>query len=566
MDPNAYSQLEVPKCSQCKGDQEFYCKTCTRDMCVLCKEKHMIDLDTKDHDVVIDRLKYGDFIIPVYCNIHVGRYVNKWCLSFEFPSCTKCFEHRRHNILDIVKYYDLRRQQPNEKIVQIRSNVLHKSQAILAGIKSDFKRVVHICRQNSGLQKSITKRTCIMKKLIDLVMNDISELKHVQLSLSLKLRLKEAQRNITNIEMYLYKFEQLLEKPLQFLLYVKKTTIKNVKDIPDTLLFSLDYDININDVQKLLGEIQITETEKRKVNEKQLLELMYTPVLKKSFTVKGANEVRHISYEKTGILWISDQNGQIVLTNRSSDPIYTLTNTISYTGGHSVSRDGNLIYIDVSHNINKFYKYNRKKKTIIPKTEPWKAECVYCSPLNEDILVGMLSYKKGRHGYTEAKVMRFSSTGQEIQSIQHNTKGMKLYKFLAYITENHNGDIIVSDLENGVVVTGRDGEYRFSYTGPPSGSRISPQGICVDALSHILVSDDKSKTVQMIDKDGNFLALLLSKENRITPSRGLSYDSRNHIIFVATTDIDNLVCVYRYIQKKSFNYLLTSENSFEEGQ
>ncbi|XP_061165869.1 uncharacterized protein LOC133196899 [Saccostrea echinata] len=148
----------------------------------------------------------------------------------------------------------------------------------------------------------------------------------------------------------------------------------------------------------------------------------------------------------------------------------------------------------------------------------------------------MLRYKKGKHGYTEAKVMRFSSTGQEIQVIQHNNTGKKLYKFLAYITENHNGDIIVSDLQNGVVVTERGGGYRFSYTCHSSGSRISPQGICVDVLSHILVTDDISKIVQMFDKDGHFLALILTRQNRITTSRGLGYDNRNH----------------RYIQKKDY--------------
>ncbi|XP_062619383.1 uncharacterized protein LOC134280952, partial [Saccostrea cucullata] len=104
--------------------------------------------------------------------------------------------------------------------------------------------------------------------------------------------------------------------------------------------------------------------------------------------------------------------------------------------------------------------------------------------------------------FQEGKVVRYSDTGQYIQTIQHNSNGLGIYSFPRYITENLNGDIIVSDfLRRAVVVVDYEGRHRFSYTGPETGVIISPYGVCIDALSHILVCDQNSNTVQMIDKD-----------------------------------------------------------------
>lgn len=44
----------------------------------------------------------------------------------------------------------------------------------------------------------------------------------------------------------------------------------------------------------------------------------------------------------------------------------------------------------------------------------------------------------------------------------------------------------------------------------PFGSKFCPQGICKDALSHILVIE--KDTVQLIDVDGNFLSVPSSEK------------------------------------------------------
>ncbi|XP_065929026.1 tripartite motif-containing protein 3-like [Magallana gigas] len=183
--------------------------------------------------------------------------------------------------------------------------------------------------------------------------------------------------------------------------------------------------------------------------------------------------------------------------------------------------------------------------TFIKRTDStWRPQCVYWSPSTGDLLVGMY------YIYTEiGKVTRYNQSGQLTQTIELDT-GRGLYSDPIYITENNNGDAVVSDFGSGtVVVTERGGRHRFSYTGHPSGSGLGPWGICTDALSHILVCDEWTKTVQMLDKDGQFLSHLLTESQEMGRPWGLSYDVSTHHLWVGSRD-NNKLCVYRYITRQ----------------
>ncbi|XP_062600402.1 uncharacterized protein LOC134262041 [Saccostrea cucullata] len=95
-------------------------------------------------------------------------------------------------------------------------------------------------------------------------------------------------------------------------------------------------------------------------------------------------------------------------------------------------------------------------------------------------------------------VTRYNDTEQPIQTVYN-----RLYRRPGCITENRNGDVIVSDIDrvivtNHGVVTERGGRHRFSYTGPPSGSGLIPLGICTDIMSHILVRDVYTNSYRLL--------------------------------------------------------------------
>jgi DNA-binding beta-propeller fold protein YncE len=222
--------------------------------------------------------------------------------------------------------------------------------------------------------------------------------------------------------------------------------------------------------------------------------------------------------------------------------------TSPWYGVHTVNSGGELIYIDKKYNINKLSTDNTTVTTLLEYTSPWISHCVYCSPSTGQLMVAMSNSGT-------AMVTLYSDQLQPVLTMQHDNTGHPMYGYPQYITENRNGDIIVSDFWRGVVVTERGGRHRFSYTGPPSGSglspsksRLDPRGICTDALSHILVCDFRTHTVQMIDKDGHFLSLLLTEQHGIYQPYSLNYDDKTHLLWVGS--FKNPVCVYRYIQRR----------------
>jgi hypothetical protein len=209
-------------------------------------------------------------------------------------------------------------------------------------------------------------------------------------------------------------------------------------------------------------------------------------------------------------------------------------------GIHTVNSSGELIYIDINDRINKLSVHDKNVATLIHHTSSWKPQCVYCSSTTGNLMVGM------RYGNI-GKVVLYNSNGKHVLTIQHDNNSQMLYSNPLYIRENKNGDIIVSDwVCRAVVVTDRVGKHRFFYTGPPPLSKLQPLGICTDALSPILVCDYHTNGVQMIDKDGHFLSVLL----RPYQPYGLEYDDKTHLLSVGQLET-NTLRVYRYVHRKS---------------
>lgn len=56
--PRLTSQCKACHCSNCQGDTELNCETCKLNMCFNCKERHVVDVNTKMHRVIIYREQF----------------------------------------------------------------------------------------------------------------------------------------------------------------------------------------------------------------------------------------------------------------------------------------------------------------------------------------------------------------------------------------------------------------------------------------------------------------------------------------------------------------------------
>ncbi|XP_022311745.1 uncharacterized protein LOC111116982 isoform X2 [Crassostrea virginica] len=371
------------------------------------------------------------------------------------------------------------------------------------------------------------------------------------------------KRNIARIQKYEHRYEKSANRPVQFLRFIKTVHLPQIQDTPHLsqhCLLSLTQKINTGDMIELLSEIKITGSGKQRQAGNELLPtLMSSPVLQKSLSVTGVEFCYHISSVTSDRVWVSDWNNVSLIDTAAGNTIYRLTDYSELeSGNHTVNSESELIYIDDNANISKLSTDMKTTTLLIDKTDPvWTPVCVYYSPSSGDLLVGMNIYN--RHtGLFIGKVMRYNVSCQPTQTIpQHNTPN-NLYQSPRFITENNNGDVVVSDsARRAVVVTSRKGIHRFSYKGPrSSGPRLSPRGICTDVMSHILLCDGITNTVQMLSKDGKLLKYLLTDQSpgiSYYAPYGLSYDFNTHCLWVESESPrdanESTLSVYRYINR-----------------
>lgn len=503
----------VRQCSKCYLEAEYFCKTCSLDICAQCEQRHVYDLKTIHHNVII--LPEKRFFI-IY---------------------SMCQEEQRDRIA---------RQQYEKIIHKIRSEAISSRCILLKEIRK-YNKTGHTKTFNFQSE---------MQKMAENVKERINDwLKHFELKHRCFHQKREIGRYCSVIQTHEHQYENLTNKPVRFLSFVKKHFHREAEkfELTNHKQFFLAELFNRMYSKKILGNsIQVRNIEQRLIGNDNLFKLSLNPEVRQSFSVRSVDSCHHISCVTSDRAWIS--NGKCInMINTNGDNLNVLhdfchvSDTDAFTGGvHTLNSENDLIYLDRNYSIKRLSE-DMKTTNIIIKTEniTWKPKCVYSSLQTGDLLVGMSK----RHLTTgTGMISRYNKLGKLIQSIENNENGQKLYKEPTYMTENNNGDIVVSDWLNAVVVTERSGIHRFSYRRHPTGVGLEPRGICTDALSHILVCDQNTKTVLMLDKDGNFLSHLIIRPTEQCTPFSLSYDVNTHSLWVGSFN-NSEVCVYMHLTR-----------------
>nr|XP_022336261.1 uncharacterized protein LOC111132730 [Crassostrea virginica] len=414
-----------------------------------------------------------------------------------------------------------------------------------------------------SIRTSMNAEAESLKNLVDEVTSEKKKHTHTMEKSLLKM-LKSQETTYDDYIAYLGKmndeFQEYLYLTNKKLLFSETLKIKTIPEttrpVPPVFTkgkFSKD------DISKLLGRVNVpnTKPEKRKIqpletvtthmksSEKQLKQSKEKSDMKQSssvtkvreYSVPGVDSVCHVSVEKSDRFWVSDNNGNLVMTDLQGNQLLKIQTSGGLEGYHTATQDGDLIYTD--GNKREVCRITPERKiTKFTKTEDWAPLSVHSSRINGYTLVGM---KK----YGEVKVTMYNKTGKDIENIQRDHQGQGLYRYPYYITENINWDICTSDYDKrAVVVVNKSGQHRFSYTG--LWSWFWPYGICTDVLGHILVCDYDSNTVHLLDQDGRFLSVILSPQQGIKYPFGVCVDDENNLhVGQANT---NTVKVYKYLQ------------------
>lgn len=584
------SQYRIRQCIECTRDIEYACPTCNCDMCSQCKENHVFDLNTTDHNVVIYREKIKHLTEQEICIAHQNNLnilFRELCRSPQsellnylpyFPSPINVCSQITHTVLNMLEDFRSRRKQHRSIIYTIRSTDIYHRSTFLTEIMADFK-TCH--RKFFHHQSRMLIKAKKLKKGIDNIVHDF-DCKHRCLKQKI-----EIIKHITNMQKYENIYEHKAISPVHFISSIKKIYIKKIHLAVHTRQLYVTRSIQKYDVMESLNGIQIKSRGIRRIKNENVLELLTSPEFHQSLYVANCICSWHISVVASDRAWVNH-----VLTDTNRKVLHTLGDISQESfmyGWHTTNNDGDLIYIDQKHNIKILSKDLRTTTTFKKRIcSSWKLRSVHWSRLNGDLLVVMYQEETDI-----GKVVRLSQTGKLTQTIQHDENGKELFKGPRYITENHNGDIVLSDLQgvffdvmeygedqrklhaylkndspkggflgmNGdnavsafygaIVVTDVRGRRRFSYTRRSLGLKIWPEGICVDAMSHILACDRATQTIHMIDKDGQFLSNLLIRPPGIFTPVGISYNDITHRLWVGSGVKSKKVCIYRHISRRN---------------
>nr|XP_022303865.1 E3 ubiquitin-protein ligase TRIM37-like [Crassostrea virginica] len=551
----------------CQENGQFYCNDCHQPLCEQCRDEHKKCPKTKNHDIVLYRHRKHQ--LPVEkCQDHPTRNTDIFCRDCKTPICSKCMkEHRGHEFEDLEDIYADKYALWQREFSKIQKYFLPITQGLKSDIEEDAEQIEKIME---SIRTSMRAEAISLKNLVDEVTSEnIEYTQTMEKSLLKMLKSQETTYDgyITYLGEMSDEFQEYLSVTNKKLLFSK---ILKIQPIPETTkpvppVFTAGQ-FNRNDITNLLGKVNVlnAKPEKRKIQpmdseavtthlkstEKQFEQSkeksdmnqtlsQSSPVTKvREYSVPDVNNARHVSVDKLERLLVSDCDGNFVLTDLQGNLPKMINTSGEFEGYHTVTEDGDFIYTDKKEKV--IYKITPDINiSEFIKTGDWRPLSIHSSRINEDILVGMVNNNE------KAKVTRYSKTGKELQNIKKHINGEKLYSDPRYITENINGDICTSDYNKcAVVVVNKSGQHKFSYTG--QGSRFHPFGICTDVHGHILVCDIISQTVQLLNQDGGFLSVILSKQQGIGFPISVYVDDENNLCLGQWQT--NTVTVYKYLQ------------------
>lgn len=534
------SLVNVKTCSKCRDATEYFCHTCQQDFCFNCMEKHAISMDKNYHNFGIYREKYKK---KETCPQHPSQLYDRFCKTCDIPVCYMCRKHRKHELLNLRTVYKEKLRLCKNIIMSVKNKTSYER-------NMQGRRFDECTKLIRNIQIEMTEKGQQLKDEVSKISGDV-QCSHS--CLNQKILMINYIARIENICLHV---EQNLKRPVQFLRYLKgnpkQQTLRKIKLRRHCILI-FNQKLIVEDVLELFSKIEIKKKENQVAKNELMLETLLKPVLKRSFKVQHVVRCDHISCAMKDRLWISDDRNHLVLINAATGERLQYVTRLCYPyfgwrfGFHTVSHKCELIYIGEDFNIKNLSNDLQTTSTFIKETElNWEPKCTHSCRSSGDLLVAMQSYDVNKNR-NRGIVIRFDSSGKAKFTIPHQQKRSDLYCEPVCITENYNGDVIVSDAALGALVgTTSGGTYRFNYEGPPSKFKLNPLGICVDKQSRILVCDDATQTVQLISKDGSYLKFLLWNHSEgILGPFSVNLDVKGTTLFVGSA-INNTVAVFGY--------------------
>lgn len=252
------------RCSKCHEDTTYYCESCPCDLCPNCKENHVIDLKTTDHNVRLYREKTNYISTQEIYVKHLSHVDINYCELCKLRFSDSCSEdpctirnsragQGNKSFLNLQEAYKTKRLQHRGTIHTIRNEALFYRRVLLSRIKADFE-TCH--KEFSHYQSDMLLKAQKLKDSIDYIQTDF--ICHVFSDFDFQHRcLKqeiEMMGYIFSLQRYVRRYEQSTIRPIQFLSSIK-TTLFQIHLTLHTSQVSIASSLNKKDMMKSLSAI-----------------------------------------------------------------------------------------------------------------------------------------------------------------------------------------------------------------------------------------------------------------------------------------------------------------------
>ncbi|XP_052698680.1 uncharacterized protein LOC128176415 [Crassostrea angulata] len=494
----------VVECDLCQQPVSFFCRRCGVNLCDPCVLIHLRVKSKNGHDIVDYASKDDDD--TCHCDSHPQNDCSAYCKTCDAPICMLCvsIKHKSHEMSEL-----------SDKIEELLK-VIARENDRLQSSKHELQRILeHTTKLLSSIPSVYQLRkdevTARGEEWIKLIEKTVKKL-HQELYGMQKEHEAVLQKQKENFDDMNTRVDDL---------NVKTTKLQKSKNVTELQSF-----LELIQNQKILSEVsqysfpkfyeyKIDEYLENKLKEKALsgrtiLEVpTVTSVIDTRFPACEKYKTRLYDMVVTddNKVWMGGEGTELKLFDLQGNLHHTVS--IITEGMYLCMYNKQVVYTDRLKAVRMISDTN----TVVTMftTGDWILRGV-TSAASGDLLVCL---RKG----DQNKVVRYSSSGTVLQVIQYDSQCQPLYKSAYYITENVNGDIIVTDWKkNAVIAVDGLGIFRYSYSG--NDSNFFACSVATDSVGHVIVTGGIGKKISMLDRDGRFLRYIIP-EGGIKDPRGV---------------------------------------------
>ena len=481
------------KCTLCRRDvASMYCNVCITYLCKNCVEKHLFD-KTKEHSVVSSTQSISTF--PM-CSKHPTKRCELQCEQCDNLICTLCVAskiHKHHDVNDLAIFYENKLADLKLDIQEFENSIYPKYQETMSDIPA---RKAEMIEHSQALKANLKKQGRLLHREIDTIMEKMqSEIDDMDAQNIAAIEKHKGVINSTINEIckVIQDLKKLLDSnDVSFISKYKSRNEKFRKLPPKLAVSSLKFEpriIHSDKLRELFGFISPSDRE-----------FLSVPFIEANVITDPTNSTSVSCQSNEGFWTICSDNSIKVQTVGRS----ICTKTGKRPADIALTRYGDIVYTDLSdRSINIV---TNSMTQLLVRLKEWLPFYV-CSTSSGDLLVTMSSGRYERRN----KIVRYNGSNEK-QSIQWDEKwGQFTDSGIGKLIENRNLDICVVDGSAGkVVVLNTDGKLRFRYSGRSvhKDKQFMPIEITTDSLGRILALDFASKSIHILDQDGNFLRFI----------------------------------------------------------